>query len=391
VETGRNASDARGLESNLVLYVDDDQANITVFEAMFGKRFNLRTCTSGSEAFQIMERSEVAVLLSDQRMPGMTGVELLSKAKERYPDTARLLITAYSDLNEAVRAINEGRIRRYLRKPWDKHEVIAALDEAIEGREARLKLRDLERRLIETERVYALGVVAASLGHELRNPLTSLVGMLELARMSIDRLSLQAQGAESELRLGSELRELGTLIGQARAAASQLVDVTEAISLSTRRRDQQKTADLSEVVRLTLRTVGSQRRAAIEFEPHQVSRVRGTPSQLGQVALNLVVNALQSFPDEPSDRVNRVKLRIESVSDRVWLHVEDNGTGIAPEVRDRIFNPFFTTKPDGGTGLGLAISKQIVEDVGGSISVSSEVGRGSCFSVVLIASSDDRA
>jgi signal transduction histidine kinase len=361
--------------SSTVLYVDDDPANLAVFQAMFRGEFEVRTCSSGAEALRILDGGEIDVLLSDQRMPGMTGVELLSIARDRYPDVARLLVTAYSDLGEAVEAINRGQIRRYLSKPWSKLDVIAALRDAIDARQTRIKIRELERRLVETERVYALGVVAASVAHELRNPLTSLVGMLELASMIVDRM-----GRVPDV----EVKQLETFISEARASARQLVDITEAISLSSRKRED-KAADLNEVVRLTLIAVGSlKERATIRFEPRPLPLVRGSPTKLGQVALNLIVNALQATPASSPDRSNAVAIELEPRGDRVVMHVIDNGVGIAPEARERLFDPFFTTKADGGTGLGLAISRQIVEEIGGRITVESEPGRGSRFSVELV-------
>ena len=147
------------------------------------------TASSGAEGLAILAEQEVAVLLVDQRMPGMTGVEVFEIAQERYPDSVRILITAFTDLTEAIAAINRGHIRRYLRKPWEPEELKAALREAVEIYQTRKKIADLETRLLETERTYALGVVAAGVAHELRNPLAAMSMNLELARIRLDAMN----------------------------------------------------------------------------------------------------------------------------------------------------------------------------------------------------------
>jgi signal transduction histidine kinase len=138
------------------------------------------------------------------------------------------------------------------------------------------------------------------------------------------------------------------------------------------------------VANLTLRCVRAEllKRAQIQVEIEPSPPVLGSPNKLGQVVMNLLINALQALPDRPRGQ-NVVSLRLRPAGDFVRLEVEDNGAGIPQDVLGKIFDPFFTTKTHGGTGLGLAISKQIIEEVRGRISVESEVGRGTRFSVEL--------
>src|SRR5690606_21047345 len=124
--------------------------------------------------------------------------------------------------------------------------------------------------------------------------------------------------------------------------------------------------DLREVIRLVARSIRMElyQRGRLELELGEVPPVRGSRTRLGQVVLNLVVNALEAMePERRSANLLRVKLWAEE--GRVRLLVEDNGAGIPPETLDRIFDPFFTTKVDGGTGLGLAISRRIIEESDG--------------------------
>jgi two-component system sensor histidine kinase/response regulator len=368
-----------------ILYVDDDAANLTVLQAACSDEFNVVTAESAEAALEIMRQHEIAVLLVDQRMPGMSGVELFEATREHFPDTVRILITAYSDLTDAINAINRGQVRGYLRKPWDPVHLKATLREGLEVYDTRRKVRDLERRLLETERVYSLGVVAASVAHELRTPLTALLTNLDLAEMRLkallDTLRSGRSAGAGEVDAGSKAIEQ---IERAKQVVGQITEITSGIELSHRRRDDDRTADMREVANLTLRCVRAEllKRAQIQVDIEPGPPVQGSPTKLGQVVMNLLINALQALPDRPRGQ-NLVSLRLRPAGEFVRLEVEDNGSGIPENVLGQIFDPFFTTKAHGGTGLGLAISRQIVEEVHGRIAVESEVGRGTRFSVEI--------
>jgi signal transduction histidine kinase len=164
----------------------------------------------------------------------------------------------------------------------------------------------------------------------------------------------------------------------------QVTEITKGLELSHRRRDEEQTADLREIVDLTLTFVRAAliKRAELKLGIHDVPRVNGSPTKLGQVMTNLLVNAMQALPDRPrSENVISVSLRPEEGWVRV--EVEDNGEGISDAVMNQIFDPFFTTKTQGGTGLGLAISRRIVQECDGTIDVESEMGSWTRFTVRL--------
>lgn len=352
-----------------VLYVDDDRSNLTVFQAAFGKDFKVQLAESGGQALELMAQGEVAVLLSDQRMPGISGVELLTLARQRYPDTERYLVTAYSNLDEAIQAVNQGHIRRYLRKPWAAHEIRQAIREGIETWTLRKRVRLLERQAWQSERIYALGVVAAGVAHELRNPLGCLM--------------LQAELAEAEAFESGSSPALLARVSSIRGSVMRVRDILDGMSMAHRSSPSDDRVDLNEVVRLTLTSLkGSIRaRANLNIELEPVPPVRGSSTTLGQVVLNLLVNALQALPEGDSPGQHEITVRVSPCGEAAVLEVEDTGRGIPPEVLPRLFEPFFTTKDDGGTGLGLAISRRIVEDQGGSIEVCPGAQRGSLFRV----------
>jgi two-component system NtrC family sensor kinase len=358
--------------SPYILYVDDELSNLVVFEAAFKGQLPVMTASSGSQALELMREHEVAVLLTDQRMPGMSGVELIARARSEHPDTVRMMMTAYSDLDAAVEAINLGQVHLYLRKPWEPVELKALLTQARDRYLAQRRVLELEQRLVSTERVYALGVIAAGVAHEIRTPLTTLSMNLELVGMLL-----------SEHLDPDQLHQARRSLADIGLAAEAILEITNALELSTRSRNDAE-VDLKEVFELAARSVRSEarQRGTVRLELATVPLVKGTRVRLGQVAVNLLLNALQAF-DPARQEQNLVVVRLTHDGQRVKFSVDDNGPGMAAEVQHRIFDPFFTTKSEGGTGLGLAISRQIILELGGSIDVTSVVGQGTSFVVRL--------
>src|SRR5689334_8004610 len=165
-----------------VLFVDDERPNLDVFAALCGEIFDVLTASSATEALRIMRQHEVGVVLSDQRMPDTTGVVLLEQIRAEFPDTVRMLVTAYADLGATIEAINRGHVRRYIRKPWDAEELKANLAEAVALYQTQREAHAVERRLLETERVYGLGVIASSLAAEMRAPAATVAERIQVAR-----------------------------------------------------------------------------------------------------------------------------------------------------------------------------------------------------------------
>jgi signal transduction histidine kinase len=170
----------------------------------------------------------------------------------------------------------------------------------------------------------------------------------------------------------------------AQTAVERMTEIIAGMNASQRRVSATTTDDLAQVVRLSIACLHGtlRRRGALSVNLEIVPPVKGSPTALSQVLLNLLVNALEALP-EGGDRRSAVTVRLHRDGEAAVVEVEDTGPGIAPQVLERVFDPFFTTKEDGGTGLGLAISKRIVDEIGGSIRVTSHPGAGSRFTVRL--------
>ena len=372
-----------------VLFVDDDEANLVVWQAACSDDFSVLTAQNAEAALELMRSHEVAVVLADQRMPKTTGVELLETVRREFPSTIRMLITAYSDLHAAIDAINRGEVRRYLRKPCEADELKAELADALALYDLSRRVAVLERRLLQTERVYALGLIAAGLAHELRNPLSWVKDNVQLARQDLSDLSRKLMEPTADLRaLRGRFTELDEELNDALLGIARIMDIIQGLELPTRETTDDS-VEITEVLRMVLRIVrGELRRTAqIEIDTRPVPRVCGTSTKLGQVVLNLLVNSLQALSNRPIE-ANLITVRLYPARDEVCLEVLDNGPGISASDLPRIFDPFFTTKSAEGTGLGLAISRRIVEELGGAMDVENRPEGGALFRLRLRAAAE---
>ena len=173
-----------------VLFVDDEELTLKYFERNFKSVFTVLTASSAESALEILEdpELEVAVILSDQRMPGMTGTEFLERVRKSHPSCIRMLITAYSDMDATVAAINNGAVYKYITKPYEDLELEVTVKRAIEfytiqkERNALLgeKMGALHRSIL-TERVLSMGVLSAGISHHMRNSLTAVQAFLDMA------------------------------------------------------------------------------------------------------------------------------------------------------------------------------------------------------------------
>jgi response regulator RpfG family c-di-GMP phosphodiesterase len=132
-----------------VLYIDDEPHNLTSFKASFRRNFNVYTVEEAVEARKILENKEVHVILSDQRMPKMTGIEFFESILDAFPDPIRILVTGYTDINAVIDAINRGQVYKYLTKPWNEDDVRNAIEKAYEVYSLRRENEELTNKLLD--------------------------------------------------------------------------------------------------------------------------------------------------------------------------------------------------------------------------------------------------
>ena len=253
-------------------------------------------------------------------------------------------------------------------------------------------LRDVTReratqaQLMVSDRMASVGMLAAGVAHEINNPLACVVANLELSCQAMDERPVAADPIVAQ--------EVRAMLGDARGAANRVRQIVSDLKMFSRDEDTRAlTADLRSVLESTVRMAWNEirHRARLVVEYGDTGLVEGSDSRLGQVFLNLLVNAAQAIPEGDADgNIIRIASR-KDLSGRVVVDISDSGSGIAPENLRHLFTPFFTTKEPGvGTGLGLPICHRIIMGLGGELLVRSELGKGTTFTVILEAAADGR-
>lgn len=227
-----------------------------------------------------------------------------------------------------------------------------------------------------TRRIASLGTLAAGLAHEINNPLTAVVGNVVVLQEMLAAGTLDTAQRVQAAQILSEVAE----------ASDRIRRVVDDLRTFTRGDDgPQRGVDLVEVLDKTLRIAGHRIRhaARLERDYADASPVAGSFSQLGQVFLNLIMNAVHAIGDGAAD-ANQITVRAWDIDDRVRIEFSDTGRGMTEHVQSRIFDPFFTTREVGeGMGVGLTICHRVVTTLGGTISVRSQPEVGSTFTIEL--------
>ena len=398
-----------------VLIVDDDRKILQRLEKFLKKEgFEVFTAHDGQEGLEIVRSKKIDVILTDIKMPVMSGIELLEMAKKLHRDIEVIMMTGYGDEEKAVLSLRQGA-SNYLRKPIDLEELLIAINHAMEKimlyrnqlyrhREQKITTEiiakmneELERRihertseltqtqaqLFQTSKLATLGEMSAGLAHELNQPLTGI----SLAVTNVEKLADRGILNEEEVReimgdIGGSVRRMSRIITHIRTFARQdtfkfsRMSVNESIKNALKLLDEQ----------LRLHDIKVTRDLDSDLPP-----ITGEPYQIEQVAINLITNARDALDDkgqwEPERRKGwskELKIRTSHDADWVYMEISDNGIGMPAETCQKMFDPFFTTKEVGrATGLGLSISYGIIDNHKGSIRAESEDGQGTKITVQL--------
>jgi two-component system response regulator PhcR len=382
------------VERPYVLYVDDEKTNRIVFEQSLASDFRILTAPDGETALKLLEQHDIAVVVSDMRMPHMNGEDLLRVVKEKWPHIIRIVVTAYSDIDPILRAINEGLVARYILKPWVRAELVQVLRWAIEASALGRDSAEIHRRLLETERLATLGSISALLVHDLRQPLAAIIGNIELLdalkdlapslREALRHVELDARTRKSAT---ARLDELGAILDDMRTASELLSTMIGNLRDLSRPRDAvaASAADPLQVVRHAMsvcQPLAINLHAQLDFNgPRELPRVRMSPTELAQVLINLVTNGAQAVAARGGEQ-GHVQIAARETAGMVELQVRDDGVGIPNEVLARIGTPFYTTRSE-GTGLGVAQCQRLVGTAGGRFHIESEPGKGTTVTITL--------
>ena len=260
---------------------------------------------------------------------------------------------------------------------------------------------DMSSRLTQSEKLAALGQLAAGVAHEINNPMAFVASNIQTMHKYADVIANLMQAAQQlqngqmsaeafealkkKLSFDFVLADLRTILSETQEGVVRVKHIVDDLKNFARGDPQQAwvVCDIQQGIKSTLNIVNHEikYRAEVKWDWQALPPIECIPSQLNQVFLNLIVNAAQAMP---ADKIGEITLRSGVQGKNIWVEVCDNGEGIAEDVKNRIFEPFYTTKGLGvGTGLGLSVSLGIVQRHQGQLLVQSEVGKGTCVRVVL--------
>lgn len=361
--------------SERILLVEDDRSVREVIRGILEEEgYAVTVAENGQLALEHLHSGGAPdLIVLDLRMPIMDGWQFRA-AQKADPVLASIPVLAISADGSAKAAAIDAA--EYLRKPLSSSAMLNAIRRILGQAERRRLLGRLE----EAERFAALGRLAASVGHEINNPLAYLSMNLDLIAIQVNRYLTDVVGGSHELA------DVRVMLKECRVGADRIRDIVKDLQRLSRKPEQSReTFSLNTLLdeSLAMATNHVRHRALVHKDYADLPMIVGDRAALGQVLLNLILNAAQSLPDGRAE-ANSITLRTRAAEGAVIVEVRDTGPGIPAAVMPHIFDPFFTTRPIGdATGLGLTVSYRIVADHGGRIDVESAEGTGSVFRVYL--------
>jgi signal transduction histidine kinase len=371
-----------------ILIVDDERPNLTVLRNFLDSGYRVYEAQSGAEALEIVKNTNLDVVITDQRMPEMTGIELLEALRDLKPDVAGIVLTGFTDPPALISAINRARVFRFLKKPWQPDDILEAVRQAsehvyqtraiqklvsllarrTEELDASLsQAKSTQRQLLHMERLGTMGRLASGVVHDLRNLMVSLgyvEGVLAQRKIAPDVLESVQVGLQG---VGNLVQTLEAMHAFARggglslnlAKISGAAAVHDAVAIS---------------------------RMDLNFRMHKVAvniaddlpLIQGDRQKLTQVLVNLIRNALQATP-----QWKHVSIGAARTGDGIVYSVEDEGPGVPMDLKESLFKPFVSTKGENGLGMGLYMAKLIIDSHQGEIVVLDRPQGGARFEVKL--------
>lgn len=413
-----------------ILIVDDEPDVESLLSQHFRREIRkgeyvLNFAGNGREALSLIEEisvkdiADVDIVLTDLNMPVMDGLTLLSKLNELVRSPKTVVVSAYSDMENIRGAMNAGAFD-FITKPIQRKDLDLTVKKAIstieQEREIKAQLEAAKVKLVQSEKMSALGQMVAGLAHEINNPVNFIYGNLRHAQSYIQDLQKiievykqeypqpteKVQDVLEDIDIDFLTQDTNNLFNSLNTGAVRIRELVLSLrNFSRLDESAQKAVNIHDGIDSTLLILGSRLQSnkhtsqtIIEKSYGDLPLVECYPSQLNQVIMNLLANAIDALeahwssqqPEEAQCHIGRIQILTEAISeDWVRIVIEDNGAGIEESAIAKLFDPFFTTKPIGkGTGLGLSISYQIVvEKHQGKLYCQSSPGEGTRFCIEL--------
>jgi signal transduction histidine kinase len=368
------------------LLVDDEPGILKVLGISLADRgYEVLTASSGEEALDIFRNTKPEIVLTDIKMPGIDGIQLLRKIKEELPETEVIMITGHGDMELAIQSLKH-EASDFITKPIHDEVLDIALKRASDKITVRSQLREytenLEklveektRKLLEAERLAAVGQTVAGLAHAIKNITSGLTGGMYVLEKGIE-LNNKSYLSQGWQMIKGNMIKVKTI-------------TLDLLNYAKEREPEYRLCDPNLPVREAMELMRSRaEESGVSLKEDLASDLPNVfldPEAIHRVLLNLVTNAMDACTDVScTNRQGEVLLRtLKPAGWAVEYQVIDNGCGMDEETRKRVFQRFFSTKGSQGTGLGLMIARKIIDEHKGVIDLVTEKNKGTTFSIRL--------
>jgi two-component system probable response regulator PhcQ len=374
-----------------ILYVDDEEKSLKYFERAFGDDFRVFTAANAQDGFKLLEQhaDEIGLLLTDQRMPGEKGVWLLERARQLRPRILRILVTAYSDFDAAIAAVNSGAIYKYVSKPWDPPQLELTLRQAMEfflvqaERDQLLyEKMSVLRNMMIADRIVSLGLLAAGLSHQIRNSLVAVKTFLDLAPNKMAEERTGTNGLRNPEFWKDYHQNVQSQVEKINGLLKDLWSSSE--NSATPFADEVSLRQIVDETLAALRDPFAARRIEIENRiPDSLPNLKADKPKFRRLFELLLNEELATLP-AGSRVLLLAELEGSGAKQEIVVQITDNGPGLPPDALRVIFDPFVVRDSvPSEYGINLMACFFIVHHHGGRIDAQSRSGRGTTFTLRL--------
>ena len=376
-----------------ILYVDDEEKSLKYFGRAFEEHFRILTAPNAQEGYALLQKhqDDIAILMTDQRMPGEKGTWLLEKARQLRPNIVRILATAYADMDAAIAAVNTGSIYKYVTKPWDPPQLETTLKRGLEffivQRERDQLLQEkmsVLHRVMIADRIMSLGLLAAGLSHHVRNSLVAVKTFLDLAPTKLKEENLDLNGLRNPefwrdyyQKAQGQIDRINTMLRDLWAASEQRSNVfKDQVNLNHLIRD---------VVGELQSSLGSRQLELVNSVSEVLPAMTVDRMKFGRLFELLLKDEIASLPAGSNITISAIAKPVAGTeAPSMVIEVRDNGPGLPQEALRLVFDPF-ALRSDSPLeyGINLMAVYFIVHHHGGRIEAESVEGKGTTFRITV--------